>query len=245
LETTKTAVALTAVIAGGEQAANEQVEQQEEDDEDDLLFDDCVSLPAPDVTTLVAIRHLRSMLRPEDLSNARADVRAARQQLRASIAQAQKQGDALAAIKVETAAAAAAAAATAATAATAAATAAAAAAAAASGVATAAAAATAQEEQLEQEQQQQQELELEPEPTPEAVAGAQQGGSSWTPASKRGERLTSSPPGDEPPSPAVRLRRFQLLECVHSSGDTTVIDRDKSKPHTHTFGARPTSGMSL
>jgi hypothetical protein len=83
-------VALTAVIAEGEQAANEQVEQQEEDDEDDLLFDDCVSLPAPDVATLVAIRHLRSMLRPEDLSNARADVRAARQQLRASIAQAQE-----------------------------------------------------------------------------------------------------------------------------------------------------------
>jgi hypothetical protein len=176
-------------------------------------------------------------------------VRAARQQLRASIEhaqqEAQEQGDALAAIKVETAAAAAAAATTAATAAAAAATAAAAAAVATAGAAAAAAAATAQEEQLEQEQQQEQELELEPEPTLEAVAVAQQGGSGWTPASKEGERLTSSPPGDEPPSPAVRLRRFQLLECLHSSGDTTVIDRDKSKPHTHTFGARPTSGMSL
>jgi hypothetical protein len=174
-------------------------------------------------------------------------VRAARQQLRASIEhaqqEAQEQGDALAAIKVETAAAAAAAATTVATAAAAAATAAAAAAVATAGAAAAAAAATAQEEQLEQEQQQEQELELEPEPTLEAVAVAQQGGSGWTPASK--ERLTSSPPGDEPPSPAVRLRRFQLLECLHSSGDTTVIDRDKSKPHTHTFGARPTSGMSL
>jgi hypothetical protein len=170
-------------------------------------------------------------------------VRAARQQLRASIEhaqqEAQEQGDALAAIKVETAAAAAAAATTVATAAAAAATAAAAAAVATAGAAAAAAAATAQEEQQEQE------LELEPEPTLEAVAVAQQGGSGWTPASKEGERLTSSPPGDEPPSPAVRLRRFQLLECLHSSGDTTVIDRDKLKPHTHTFGARPTSGMSL
>jgi hypothetical protein len=78
-----------------------------------------------------------------------------------------------------------------------------------------------------------------------AVAVAQQGGSSWTPAPKQGERLTSSPPGDEPLSPAVRLRRFQLLEQHHSSGDNTVIDRDRLKTHTHTFGARPTSGMSL
>jgi hypothetical protein len=35
-------------------------------------------------------------------------------------------------------------------------------------------------------------------------------------------------------TPAARLRRFQLLECLWSSGDTTVIDRDKSKySHTH------------
>jgi hypothetical protein len=59
-------------------------------------------------------------------------------------------------------------------------------------------------------------------PTLEA---AQQGDGGCTPAPKRDERLTSSPPGDEPPSPAVRLRRFQLLEQHHSSGDTTVIDR--------------------
>jgi hypothetical protein len=45
-----------------------------------------VSLPAPDAATLVAIRRLRDMLRPEEISNARADVPAARQQLRASIA---------------------------------------------------------------------------------------------------------------------------------------------------------------
>jgi hypothetical protein len=45
-------VALTAVIAEGEQAANEQVEQQEEDDDDDLLFEDCVSLPAPDAASI-------------------------------------------------------------------------------------------------------------------------------------------------------------------------------------------------
>jgi hypothetical protein len=48
-------------------------------------------------------------------------------------------------------------------------------------------------------------------------------------------------------SSVTRLRRFQLLECLWRSGDTTVIDRDKSKlkPHTHTSGVRPTSGMLL
>jgi hypothetical protein len=119
---------LAAAIAEQEQVANEEVERQEEDDEDDLLFKDCVSLPAPDAATLAAIRRLRGMLRPEELSSARADVLAARQQLRASIAQEQEQGDALAqrqraaAIKVEAAATAAAAAAAAATAAAASAT---------------------------------------------------------------------------------------------------------------------------
>jgi hypothetical protein len=110
-----------------------------------------------------------------------------------------------------------------------------AAAAAAGAAAAAAAAATAQEEQQELEQEQQQELEpeLEPVPTLETVAVAELGDGGWTPASKRGERLVSSPPGDEPLPPAVRLRRFQVLERRHSSGDTTVIDRDRLK-HTHT-----------
>eukprot|EP01047_Picozoa_sp_COSAG01_P031275 COSAG01_NODE_2213_length_8163_cov_18.627327_3_plen_165_part_00 len=119
--------------------------------------------------------------------------------------------------------------------------------------AAAAAAATAQQEQLEleQQQQQEQELELEPElepvPTLEAVAAVEPGDGGWTPAPKRGEEFMTSPPGDEPSSPAVRLRRFQLLECLHSSGDTTVIDRDKVRggTHTHTSGVRPTSGISL
>jgi hypothetical protein len=53
------------------------------------------------------------------------------------------------------------------------------------------------------------------------------------------ERLVASPPGDELPSPAVWLRQFQLLEHLWSSGDTTVIDRDKSKyPHTHTHTSK-------
>ena len=82
-------------------------------------------------------------------------------------------------------------------------------------------------------------------PTLEAVAAAQQGDGGCTPAPKRDERLTSSPPGDEPPSPAVRLRRFQLLEQHHSSGNTTVIDRDRTKMYTHTSGVRPISGMLL
>jgi hypothetical protein len=79
------------------------------------------------------------------------------------------------------------------------------------------------------------------------VAEAELGDGGRTPAPKRGEELMSSPPGDEPSSPVTRLRRFQLLECLWSSGDTTVIDRDKSKlkPHTHTSGVRPTSGMLL
>jgi hypothetical protein len=51
-------------------------------------------------------------------------------------------------------------------------------------------------------------------------------------------------PGDEPLPPAVLLRRFQVLERRHSSGDTTVIDRDRLK-HTHTSGVRPISGMPL
>ena len=89
------------------------------------------------------------------------------------------------------------------------------------------------EQEPEQEQQELLGTELEPEPMVEAVTAVEQG---WTPASKWGERLASSPPGDEPPSPAVRLRRFQLLECLWSSGDTTVIDRDKTRPHTHTSG---------
>eukprot|EP01047_Picozoa_sp_COSAG01_P100501 COSAG01_NODE_30347_length_617_cov_3.571429_1_plen_52_part_10 len=50
---------LAAATAEREQAANEEVE----DDEDDLLFEDCVSLPAPDANTLAAIRCLRGMLR--------------------------------------------------------------------------------------------------------------------------------------------------------------------------------------
>jgi hypothetical protein len=82
------------------------------------------------------------------------------------------------------------------------------------------------------------ELELE-----QGLELAELGDGGGTPAPKRGERIASSQPGDEPPSPAVqheppppaaRLRRFQLLECLWSSGDTTVIDRDKSKySHTH------------
>ena len=86
--------------------------------------------------------------------------------------------------------------------------------------------------------------EQEPVPTLEAVAAAQQGDGGCTPAPKRGERFAASPPGDEPPSPAVRLRRFQVLERRHSSGDTTVIDRDRLT-HTHTSGVRPTSGKLL
>jgi hypothetical protein len=40
------------------------------------------------------------------------------------------------------------------------------------------------------------------------------------------------------------------LSRCHSSVPSQLwrhdrIDRDKSKPHTHTFGTRPTSGMSL
>ena len=61
-------------------------------------------------------------------------------------------------------------------------------------------------------------------------------------------RFVSSPPGDEPLPPVVRLRRFQVLECRHSSGDTTVIDRDKVRgkgTHTHTSGVRPISGIPL
>jgi hypothetical protein len=100
------------------------------------------------------------------------------------------------------------------------------------------------------------EPELEPVPTLEAVALAELGklravvatvelGDGGTPAAqKQGERLVASPPGDEPPSPAVRLRRFQVLEHRHSSGDTTVIDKDRLK-HTHTSGIRPISGISL
>ena len=72
-------------------------------------------------------------------------------------------------------------------------------------------------------------------PTLEAVATVELGDGGCTPALKRGERLSASPPGDEPPSPVVQLRRFQLLEQLHSSGDTTIIDRDRLKtPHTHT-----------
>jgi hypothetical protein len=87
---------------------------------------------------------------------------------------------------------------------------------------------------------------------PAAVATVELGDGGCTPAPKRGGRLASSPPGDEPPSPAVqheppppaaRLRRFQLLECLWASGDTTVIDRDRK--HTHTSGVRPTSGRPL
>eukprot|EP01047_Picozoa_sp_COSAG01_P030125 COSAG01_NODE_2089_length_8454_cov_12.054339_16_plen_202_part_00 len=58
----------------------------------------------------------------------------------------------------------------------------------------------------------------------------------------------SSPVGDEPSPPSkVRLRRFEIMECLWSSGDTTIIDRDKTKgklnyPHTHTRKARPPSG---
>jgi hypothetical protein len=151
-----------------------------------------------------------------------------------------------AAVKVATAAAAATAAATAATAAAAAAT-----AAAEEAAAAAAAAATAQEEQQElvQEQEPEQEMQaprLEPEPMSGVMAvELSEGGQ--TPAPKRGERFVSSPPGDEPLPPVVRLRRFQVLECRHSSGDTTVIDRDKVRggTHTHTSGVRPISGISL
>jgi hypothetical protein len=76
------------------------------------------------------------------------------------------------------------------------------------------------------------ELASELEPPLGVVAMAELGDGGWTPASKRGaskrgEELMSSPPGDEPPSPAVRLRRFQVLERRHSSGDTTVIDKDR------------------
>jgi hypothetical protein len=42
--------------------------------------------------------------------------------------------------------------------------------------------------------------------------------------------------GDELPSPVVRLRRFQVLECRRSSGDNTVIDRDRENTHTHIWG---------
>jgi hypothetical protein len=57
------------------------------------------------------------------------------------------------------------------------------------------------------------------------MTAAELGEGGQTPAPKRGERFVSSPPGDEPLPPVVRLRRFQVLECQHSSGDTTVIDR--------------------
>jgi hypothetical protein len=79
----------------------------------------------------------------------------------------------------------------------------------------------------------------------ETVATAELGDGGGTPAPKQGERLAESPPGDELPSPAVRLRRFQLLEQHYSSGDTTVIERDRLKTHTHTSGVRPTSGTLL
>jgi hypothetical protein len=47
-------------------------------------------------------------------------------------------------------------------------------------------------------------------------------------------------------SPAVWLQRFQLLERKWSSGDNTVIDKDKVKGiHTHTSGVRPIRGMLL
>jgi hypothetical protein len=170
---------LAAATAEREQAATEEVE----DDEDDLLFEDCVSLPAPDANTLAAIRCLRGMLRPEEIDNARADVLAAQQQLRASIVQAQEA--------------------------------------------------------------QELELGLEQALGMETVATAELGDGGGTPAPKQGERLAESPPGDEPPSPAVRLRRFQLLEQHYSSGDTTVIERDRLKTHTHTSGVRPTSGTLL
>eukprot|EP01047_Picozoa_sp_COSAG01_P005061 COSAG01_NODE_170_length_23136_cov_24.853931_14_plen_303_part_00 len=108
----------------------------------------------------------------------------------------------------------------------------------------------AQEELKEQEQELVLELGLEPAmelaPGMEAVAMAELGDGGHTPVPKQGEKLAASPPGDEPPSAAVRLRRFQLLEHLWSSGDTTVIDRDKSKySHTHTSGVRPISGMPL
>jgi hypothetical protein len=205
---------------------------------------------------------LRGIVTPEEICVADEDVLAARRHLHAAIAQAQEQEDALAqrrhtedalarrrhaaAVKVATAAAAATAAATAATAAAAAAT-----AAAEEAAAAAAAAATAQEEQQElvQEQEPEQEMQaprLEPEPMSGVMAvELSEGGQ--TPAPKRGERFVSSPPGDEPLPPVVRLRRFQVLECRHSSGDTTVIDRDKVRggTHTHTSGVRPISGISL
>jgi hypothetical protein len=99
---------------------------------------------------------------------------------------------------------------------------------------------------VQEQEQQELELGLELAPGMEAVATAELGDGGCTPAPKRGERFAASPPGDEPPSPAVRLRRFQLLEHLWSSGDTTVIDRDKSKySHTHTSGVRPISGMPL
>jgi hypothetical protein len=236
---------LTAAIEEGER-------EEEEDDQDDALFFDCVSLPSPDVNTVAAIRGLRGIVTPEEICAADADVLAARRHLQATIAQAREreQRRHAAATKAATAAAAAAAAATAAAAAAAAAT-----AAAATAAAAAAAAAAAQEELQEQEleelevqEQEQQELELGLELAPgmEAVATAELGDGGCTPAPKRGERFAASPPGDEPPSPAVRLRRFQLLEHLWSSGDTTVIDRDKSKySHTHTSGVRPISGMPL
>jgi hypothetical protein len=230
-------------------AAIEEGERVEEDDDlDDALFFDCVSLPAPDAATSAAIQGLRGIVTPEEICAADGNVLAARSELRVALVQAQEQEDArarrrhAAAAKAATAVAAAAAAATAATAAAAAAT-----AAAATAAAAVAAAAVAQEElheqELELEQQEQQELELGREPAA-GMEAVELGDGGCTPAPKRGERLVSSPPGDEPLPPAVRLRRFQVLERHHSSGDTTVIDRDRLK-HTHTSGVRPTSGKLL
>ena len=100
-----------------------------------------------------------------------------------------------------------------------------------------------QEQGLELQLEQEWGLELEPE---RGLELAELGDGGCTPAPKRGERFAASPPGDEPPSPAVRhappppvarLRRFQLLECLWASGDTTVIDRDRTKnTHTHIWG---------
>jgi hypothetical protein len=43
--------------------------------------------------------------------------------------------------------------------------------------------------------------------------------------------------------PDVMTAMCRLLrrdpECLWSSGDTTAIDRDKTRPHTHTSGVRP------
>jgi hypothetical protein len=74
-----------------------------------------------------------------------------------------------------------------------------------------------EEQEPEQEPQQQPEQEQQEELEPGGVAEAELGDGGRTPSSKRGEELMSSPPGDEPSSPAVQqLQRFQLVEhlCV-------------------------------